>query len=292
MLPLEELGEIVRRKEPLAPFMHMKLGGPADMLVMPRSVAELEAVLKRCNQQKIPIRVLGNGCSVLVRDEGVRGAVLRLSEPAFRQVQVEGRRVRAGTGATVRALISESTRHGLAGLEPLVGVPGTVGGALRCNAGERSGDIGQFVRRIDVLDRNGNLQVREREELQFAYHSSNIDDPVIVTAEFELEPDDTSAIVKRMRKAWILRKAAQPLSFEPAGRLFKNPRGLNASAIIEQTGLARTRVGGAELSERDASCVVIHEGATSRDVLRLIELVRARVQERFDVELELEIAIW
>src|ERR1051326_1990861 len=248
MLPLEELGEIVRRKEPLAPFMHMKLGGPADMLVMPRSVAELEAVLKRCNQQKIPIRVLGNGCSVLVRDEGVRGAVLRLSEPAFRQVQVEGRRVRAGTGATVRALISESTRHGLAGLEPLVGVPGTVGGALRCNAGERSGDIGQFVRRIDVLDRNGNLQVREREELQFAYHSSNIDDPVIVTAEFELEPDDTSAIVKRMRKAWILRKAAQPLSFEPAGRLFKNPRGLNASAIIEQTGLARTRVGGAELS--------------------------------------------
>jgi UDP-N-acetylmuramate dehydrogenase len=238
------------------------------------------------------VRVLGNGCRVLVHDEGVRGAVLRLSDAAFRQIDVQGKQVRAGTGATVRALISESTRHGLAGLESLVGIPGTVGGALRCNAGERSGDIGQYVRRIEVLDRNGTVQVREREELQFAYHSSNIDDPVIVTAEFDLEPDDASAIVKRMRKAWILRKAAQPLSFQPAGRLFKNPRGLNAAALIEQTGLARTRVGGAEVSERDASCVVIHEGASARDVLRLIELVRTRVQERFNVELELEIAIW
>ncbi len=95
-----------------------------------------------------------------------------------------------------------------------------------------------------------------------------------------------------MRKAWILRKAAQPLSFQPAGRLFKNPRGLNAAALVEQTGLARTKVGGAEVSERDASCVVIHDGATARDVLRLIELVKARVQERFNVELELEIAVW
>ncbi len=291
-MALEEFDEIVRRKEPLASYTHLRVGGPAEMLVMPRTAAELAAVLKRCHQDKIPIRVLGTGRSVLVRDEGVRGVVLRLSEPAFRQISVQGRKVRAGTGATVRALISESTRHGLAGLEPLVGIPGTVGGALRCNAGERNVDIGQHVRQIEVLDRHGQSQVREREELQFAYHSSNIDDPVIVTAEFELEPDDASAIVKRMRKAWILRKAAQPLSFQPAGRLFKNPRGLNAAALVEQTGLARTKVGGAEVSERDASCVVIHDGATARDVLRLIELVKARVQERFNVELELEIAVW
>jgi UDP-N-acetylmuramate dehydrogenase len=292
MLPLEEFSEIIRRNEPLAECTHLRIGGPAEMLILPRSAAELAQVLKQCFRERIPVRVLGSGCNVLVRDEGVRGAVLRLTEPAFRTVTVEGNRVRAGTGAAVSALISQAARHGLAGLEPLVGIPGTVGGALRCNAGDRTGDIGQFVRQVEVIDRSGEIRVRERDDLQFAHNWSNLDDPVVLTADFELEPDDTSAIVKRMRKAWILRKASQPPSFEPAGRLFRNPRGLNASALIEQAGLARTRVGGAEVSERDASFVVIHQGAAARDVLRLIDLVQARVQERFNVELEPMVAIW
>jgi UDP-N-acetylmuramate dehydrogenase len=292
MPPLEEFAEIIRRNAPLAEYTYLKVGGPAEMLILPRNPLELAAVLKRCFRESIPVRVFGSGCNVLVRDEGVRGVVLRLSEPAFRAITLQGKRVRAGTGASVSALISETARNGLAGLEPLIGIPGTVGGALRCNAGDRSGDIGQFVRQVEVLDRSGELQIRERDELQFAYRWSNLDDPVILSADFELEPDESGAIVKRMRKAWILRKASQPLSFQPAGRLFKNPRGLNASALIEQAGLAKTRVGGAEVSERDAAFVVIHQGATARDVLRLIDLVRTRVQEKFTVELELEIAIW
>ena len=105
-------------------------------------------------------------------------------------------------------------------------------------------------------------------------------------------PDDPAAIVKRMRRAWILRKAGQPLTYQAAGRIFKNPRGLSASALIEQAGLAKTRVGGAEVSERDANYIVAHPGATSRDVLRLIDLVRSRVLERFNAELELELAVW
>src|SRR5204862_2698188 len=104
--------------------------------------------------------------------------------------------------------------------------------------------------------------------------------------------DDADAIVKRMRKAWILRKAAQPLSYQAAGRVFKSPRGLSAAALIDQAGLARTRVGGAEVSDRDANYIVVHTGATSRDVLRLIDLVRSRVKERFNVELEREITVW
>jgi UDP-N-acetylmuramate dehydrogenase len=245
-----------------------------------------------CFQQRIPLRILGNGCNILIRDEGVKGAVLRLSEPAFVEVTVQGKRIRAGAGAPVSALISQAARHGLAGLETLIGIPGTVGGALRCNAGDRSGDIGQFVRRVEVLDSQGAVQVREREELRFAYRWSNLDDPVVLEAEFELDPDDSNAIVKRMRKAWILRNASQPLSFQAAARVFRNPRGLSAAALIEQAGLANTRVSGAEVSERDAAFVVVRPGASSRDVLRLIDLVRSRVQERFGVQLELEIAIW
>jgi UDP-N-acetylmuramate dehydrogenase len=287
-----DFADVVKANEPLAPYTYLRLGGPADWLIQPRSREELSAVVRHCFDARIPLRVLGGGCNVLVRDEGVRGAVLRLHEPAFTEVHVEGRRVRAGTGAPVSALISQAARHGLAGLETLVGIPGTVGGALRCNAGDRTGDIGQFVRLVEVLDSQGDVQVRERDELRFAYHWSNLDDPVLLTAEFELEADHADAIVKRMRKAWIQRKAGQPLSFQPAGRLFQNPRGLSAAGLIVQAGLAKTRVGGAEISERDANYVVAHPGATSRDVLRLIDLVRSRVQERFGVELELEITVW
>src|SRR5260370_19000573 len=247
----EEFADFTRRNESLAPFTFLKVGGAAEFLVQPRSRVELGAVVRRCFRERIPMRVLGTGCNLLVSDEGVRGVVLRLVEPEFTSVRVEGKRVRAGTGAAVSALISESARSGLAGLETLVGIPGTVGGALRTNAGDRAGDIGQFVRAVEVLDVNGDVQVRERDELRFADRASNLDDPVLLTAEFALDPDTPDAIVKRMRKAWILRKASVPLSFQAAGRIFKNPRGLSAAALIDQAGLPRTPAGGAQGGERD-----------------------------------------
>src|SRR4029077_4834742 len=120
-----------------------------------------------------------------------------------------------------------------------------------------------------------------------AYHTSNLDDPVLLEAAFELEPDLPDAIVKRMRKAWIQRKAGQPLSYQSALRLFKDPRGMNAGTLIEQAGLARDRVGGVEIRERDANFIVANPEATARDVLRLIDMMRSRVQEHFNLELEL-----
>jgi len=289
---LEEFAEIVKHDESLAPYTHLRVGRPAELLIQPRSREELSAVVRRCSEERIPLRVLGSGCNVLVRDEGVRGAVVRLNEPAFTQVAVQGNRVEAGTGAALSALISQAARNGLAGLESLVGIPGTVGGALRRNAGGRAGDIGQYVRRVDVIDSRGEVQVRDRDELRFGYRASNLDDPVLLAAEFELETEDSDSIVKHMRKAWIQRKASQPLSFQASGRIFKNPRGLSASTLIEQAGLARTKVGGAEVSERDANFIVIHPEGTARDLLRLIDLIRSQVQDRFNVELELDISVW
>jgi len=289
---LEDFAEIIKHNEPLAPYTYLKIGGPAEMLIQPRSVEELQAVVRVCLRDRISLRVLGRGCSILVRDEGVRGAVLRLNEPVFTGIVVQGQRVKSGTGAALSALISEAAKNGLAGLEPLVGIPGTVGGALRCNAGDRSGEIGPFVHSVELLDDRGELQIRERDDLRFAYRWSNLDEPVLLSAEFELERDHQDAIVKRLRKTWIQRKAVQPMSFQASSRLFKHPRGLNAGALIAQTGLVGTRVGGAEVSERDSNFIVADAGTSARDVLRLVELLQTRVREHAGIDLELEISVW
>lgn len=292
MQGLEEFGDIVKLGEPLAPYTYFKIGGPAEVYAEPRSRAELAGLVRRCAERGMPLRVIGGGSNVLVRDEGVRGVVVRLSAPAFTEVSGQGRRVRAGAGAALSALISEAARRSLAGLETLVGIPGTVGGAVRCNTGDRSGDVGQYVRSVEVLDRDGGIQTRERDELRFSYGRTHLDDPVLLAAEFELEADSADVIIKRMRRAWIQRKGAQPFSFQAAGRIFKNPRGFSAASLIEQAGLTKTRVGGAEVSERDANFIVAHPGAAARDVQRLMDLVRSRVREQFGIELEPEITVW
>lgn len=289
---LAEFADIVKPNEPLAPYTLFKIGGPAEALIQPRNNEELAAVVRRCVQQKIALRLLGAGCSLLVRDEGVKGAVLRLSADAFRKISAQGRRLRAGCGASVSALIAAAARHHLTGLEQLVGMPGSVGGALRVNAGGRTAEIGQFVVCVDILDSQGQVQTRDRDELRFGSGSSNLDDPVLLTAEFELETDQPEAIVKRLRKAWIARKSSHPFSYQAATRVFKNPPGLNAASLIEEAGLVGTKVGGAQVSERDANFFVVAPGSSSRDVLRLIDLVRSKVEERFKVELELEISVW
>jgi UDP-N-acetylmuramate dehydrogenase len=288
----DTFAEILKPQEPLAPYTFLKLGGPAQMLAQPRSVDELARLITRCRADQTPVRVLGGGCNLLVRDEGVRGVVVRLSEPAFTGLEVKGTRVRAGGGAALSALISEAAKHSLAGIESLVGIPGTVGGALCGNAGARSGYIGERVESVDVLDALGRKQTLERGDFEFGPQSSGLDDVIVVTATFALEPDSPDSILKRMRKFWIHRKARQPLSFQAAGRLFKDPRGQAADLLIEQAGLQGTRVGGAELSERNPNYVVVQPGASSRDVLRLIELVRSKVAERFGLTLELALVVW
>jgi UDP-N-acetylmuramate dehydrogenase len=291
-MALGRFRDICKAKEPLAPYTHLRIGGPADYLVQPRSEEELALLLQECSAENIPVRVLGGGGNILVRDEGVRGVVLRLTEPVFSQLHVNGNRIEAGAGAGLSRLISEAAHHSLAGLELLVGIPGTVGGAVRCNAGDRIGEIGQYVASVVVVDSRGETATHEREELRFAYRSSSIDEVVILRAQFEMERDSAELIVKRMRKAWIQRKAAQPLTFQTSVRLFKDIRGMEVSSLIEQAGMSLTRVGETELSERDRNFLIAHPGATSADVLRLIDMIRSRVAELFGVDLELQISVW
>ncbi|MCH8828216.1 MAG: UDP-N-acetylmuramate dehydrogenase, partial [Planctomycetes bacterium] len=255
MSSLAAFNEIIRQNEPLAPFTWMKVGGSARYLASPRNEEELTQLVRHCHAEEIPMRVLGGGSNLLVNDDGVDGVVIHLTPDNFGAVEVTGTTVRAGAAAPLTKLIAVAVRAKLAGLETLAGIPGAVGGALHGNAGTRSGDIGQFVSSVSVLTEEGEKFTRKEDELSFAYRTSSINELVILAAEFELQPDDPVEITRRMRKLWIMKKATQPLSFQSAGCIFKNPRGMSAGALIEQSGLKRTRIGGAEISERHANFI-------------------------------------
>lgn len=292
MTVLDEFSEITRRDEPLAGYTWLKVGGPAQALITPRGVDELQRVVKRCHEQNIPIRLLGDGSNILVRDEGVPGVVIRLSDPAFAAVSIEGNIVKAGAGALLSHVVTQSAEAGLAGLEALVGIPGTIGGALKGNSGSRNGEIGEHVRLVRVMTMKGEIFDRQEDELAFAYRSSGLNELAILSAEFDLKPDNPDEIAQRMKKTWVLKKASQPMSFQSAGCIFKNPRGQSAGALIEKAGLKGTRVGKCEISDRHANFIVTEPGATSADLLTLINLVKTKVAEQDGVDLELEVCIW
>lgn len=288
----DQFPDITRRNEPLAPHTRLKIGGPAEYLVEPTDADELRAVLRACGDARVPVRMLGGGYNLLVRDDPVPGVVVRLTSAAFTMIEWDGARVVAGGGGQLFDLIAFSVRQGLAGLETLVGIRGTVGGSVRCNVGDKTGEIAQAVRSVTVLTDAGTVQVRSREELSFSEHGSDLDEPVILSVEFTLDKDDPAAVLKRMRKAWVTRKTTEPHSFQHAARLFHNPPGKSAAGLIDRAGLSKTRVGGAELSERNANYVVAHPGTTAADILQLVDHVRAKVKERTGVALDRELHVW
>src|SRR4051794_26197323 len=293
MHSFDDFRAIVQADESLAPHIWFRLGGPAKYLARPRTLDELLGLLRRCRDEQLPFKILSGGSNVLVRDEGVAAMVIHLESPAFSDVAIAQNVVEAGAAVPLTALISHSARAGLAGPEVLTGIPGTVGGALRGNAGDRQGSIGQFVRRATVIDSAGEVQVRDRDDLSFADRESNLDEPVILSAEFELQPDDPEAVVRRMRRIWIIKKEHQPYGHQSSGCIFKNPTpDLPAGALIEQAGLKGTRHGGAEVSDRHANFIVAQPGTKATDILQLIDQIRQRVWQQFGYELELQIQVW
>ena len=284
--------KIVRRDEPLAMHTWFQLGGPAEYFAEPETVDDLLTLVRRCAENEIPVRLLGRGSNLLVSDEGVPGLVVSLASPAFRKISVAGNTVTSGGGARLGRVVTTSAHRGLAGLEGLVAIPGTVGGALHGNAGTQSTDVGQWTSRATVVTVTGDTFERDRDDMAFGYRQSSLDELVILEATFQLVEDDPLELSKRLQKQWILRKAAQPMGHQCAGCVFKNPRGMRAGELIEQARLKGTRIGGAVVSERHANFVVAEPECTAADVLRLIELIRVQVAERLGVELELELDIW
>jgi len=292
MGPFAGFEKIVRQGEPLAMHTWLQLGGAAEYFAEPTRPDELVGLLQRCCEEEIPLRMLGAGSNILVRDEGVPGLVVQLASPAFAEIRVEDESITAGAGARLGRVVTTAVHAGLAGLEVLVAIPGTLGGALHGNVGTHGGDIGQWTSEVTVVTRAGEVLVRGRDELDFGYRQSGLDEPVILAARLDLEAEDPRELARRLQKQWIVRKASQPMGHQCAGCVFRNPRGASAGDLVEQAGLKGTRIGGAVVSDRHANFIVAEPEATSSDVLRLIELIRGQVRDRLGVHLELELEIW
>ena len=284
--------KFVRRDEPLAMHTWFHLGGPAEYFAEPNDNDELIALVKRCLEEEVPVRLLGAGSNVLVRDEGVAGLVVRLFAPAFGTIRLDGQAVVAAGGATLGRVITTAVHQGLAGLETLIGIPGTLGGALHGNTGTHGGDIGQWITQATVITDTGEVLQRGQDDLIFGYRQSSLDELVILEARLELEEDDPRQLARRMQKHWIVKKAAQPMGHQCAGCVFRNPLGASAGELIEDAGLKGTRIGGAVVSDRHANFIISERECTSQDVLRLIELIHGQVHDRLGVELERELEIW
>ena len=286
------LEEIVETNHPLAQHTWYGLGGPADYFIRPKTVEQLQELARRCSENHLPIYVLGFGSNLLISDDGVRAAVVKLEADQFTQTQFKDEELIAWAGADLSKLVLTCVQKGLSGIEALTGIPGSVGGAVRMNAGGNFGDIGAAAESVTLMDSHGNVFEKKKPELIFDYRSANIAAKFILNAELKLASADPEQIMRTVKEIWIHKKNSQPLNTRNCGCIFKNPRGVSAGALIDRAGLKGLQIGGATVSEKHANFIVAGKGCRSHDVTRLIDAIRERVREQFDVELELEIEVW
>lgn len=282
---------LVRYDEPLARRTTLRVGGPADFYVEPATEPELAAVVRFCGSRGIPFFVLGRGSNLLVKDRGFRGVVVCLAQPGFSRIEVSGERLKCGAGARLKAVAVEAKRRSLTGLEFLEGIPGSVGGALRMNAGAMGSAMFEVVRSVRLMGADGSLVEREPAELDVKYRGcSTLQSWVALGAVLQGRAGDAAAIEQRMNEFSRKRWGSQPAA-PSAGCMFKNPTAVPAGKLIDDLGLKGTRVGGAMVSMEHGNFIVTDGHATARDVLELLELVRARARAERGIELETEVEI-
>lgn len=282
----------VRCAEPMSRHTTFRIGGPADVMVLPRSAQQAAQALRAAHTAQVPVTIIGNGSDLLVRDGGIRGMVLKLGEHMAQQ-QAEGNLLTFGAGLTLARAAAFAAAHHLTGMEFAHGIPGSVGGAVFMNAGAYDGEMRQIVRRTWYLDEALELQVLEGEAHEFAYRNSVFQHHpwIIIATQVELQPGDPAAIAEKMEQLMARRREKQPLEWPSAGSTFKRPAGYFAGKLVQDAGLRGYRVGGAMVSEKHCGFVVSDGTATCADVLGVIRHVQQTVQEKFGVSLECEIRI-
>jgi len=277
---------------PLGQRTWFRLGGRARYLFQPHDADQLARLLTSAKQAEVPVRVLGRGANVLVSDDGFDGVVVRLDHANFRRTHRNATKLTVGGGVDLTRLIRYCCVKGLSGLEGLAGIPATIGGAIRMNAGGRFGEFGDAVSRVEVMRPDGRRETWTRQQCGFGYRQSSIGDNIVLAAELELKEDDPAAVRKRFEEYFEMKQSSQPLAEHSAGCIFKNPAKESAGALIDRAGLKGTGCGAARVSEKHANFIVADKGATATDVLRLIDLVQERVRKEFNTNLDVEIDIW
>lgn len=283
--------EQLRSGQPMCELTTMKVGGPADLAVFPRTREQVLCALEAAKQLGCPCLVVGGGTNLIVRDGGIRGIAIVLSE-GFHRVTRDGCTITAEAGARLSAVGNEALKANLSGFEFACGIPGTVGGAVVMNAGAYGGQIADCLLWADLF-REGKVYRAGVQELELGYRSSRVlkEGHIVLSACFSLTPGDGEAILGRMNELAARRRDNQPLNHPSSGSTFKRPQGHFAGALIQQAGLKGYCVGGAQVSEKHAGFVINRGGATARDVLELICQVQDRVQAMSGVHLECEVRV-
>ena len=282
---------LIRRDEPMAKHTTLRVGGPADVYVEPASESDLAAILKSCGEHDVKFFILGRGSNLLVRDAGFRGVMICLSHPNFGRIEIDGTRIRAGAGAKQKSVAVEAKRAGLSGVEFLEGIPGSIGGALRMNAGAMGGETFNVVKSVRVMDFAGQVSELTPSEMAVSYRScATLKDHVALEAVFQCTPQPHEEIEACMKVYSEKRWGSQPAA-PSAGCLFKNPPTIPAGRLIDELGLKGTKVGGARISLEHGNFLVNDGGGTAKDVLELIELVRAKAKAERGIDLHTEVEI-
>jgi len=282
----------VREHEPMRAHCSFRIGGPADVFVEPAFDMELSALRRFLREKGITPVVVGNGTNLLVRDEGIRGVVIRFGED-FSGIRLEGDRIIAEAGATLTRLAVFARDHGLSGLEFAHGIPGSLGGAVMMNAGAYGGEMKDVVTSVRYMNEFGSIGQADGAELEFGYRKSRFagTNDIILGAVLQLTPGDPEEIRAKMTELWEKRSASQPLEKPSAGSTFKRPWKGYAAAMIEEAGLKGRSVGGAQVSEKHAGFIINTGDATFADVRALMTEVQDAVEEKFGVRLQPEVRI-
>ena len=284
----------LKMNEPMTKHTSFKIGGGAEVMAFPKNAEELSAILKASALLDVKPAILGAGTNVLAPDAGISGLVICLKDCLEGMEKLEGDRIRVAAGVTMTRAAVFAANHGLSGLEFAHGIPGTVGGGVYMNAGAYGGEIVQVCESVTVMDMAGNLTERSREEMQFSYRHSVLEDEggIVVGAVFKLTPGDPAEIKGKMKELQGKRSASQPLDLPSAGSAFKRPVGGYAAALIDRAGLKGYQVGGAAISTKHAGFAVNLGGATAEDVKNLLTQVSDKVFEDSGIRLEPEVRIW
>lgn len=280
----------VKINEPMRLHTTFRVGGPADIFVIPQTKEEVKAVIRLCRELQMPYYIVGNGSNLLVSDRGYRGVILQISK-AMNRIEVRGNKIIAEAGALLSQIASKALEAGLTGFEFASGIPGTLGGACVMNAGAYGGEMRGVLAEVTVMTQEGEFVHLSADELEMGYRTSVFAKKgyIVLGAEIVLEVGDKAAIRNLMDELKQKRNQKQPLEYPSAGSTFKRPEGYFAGKLIEDAGLRGFRVGGAQVSEKHCGFVINRDGATAADIMELMRQVSERVEHKFGVALEPEV---
>ena len=286
--------ENVYINEPMSKYTSFKIGGPAECMVKIKTLEQLKSILKYTNENNINLTIIGNGSNILVSDDGIKGIVVKIEIDNL-EIDIQDKKaiITVGSGVKLGLLAQKCLKQEITGFEFASGIPGTIGGAIRMNAGAHGSEMKDIVKTVTYVDRNGAVHKIENNQAEFEYRKSlfSHNDYIIVETEIELEKGNANKIKEKMTEYANFRKEKQPIEYPSAGSTFKRGSDFITAKLIDECGLKGYQIGGAQISEKHAGFIINKNNATAKDVIKLMEYTKEQVYKKFGKTIEAEIEI-